>query len=132
MNPIQKRFLLFLFGCILVRSIFVIIAKDHQEYLPLMGKLALVISISFFYIYANDLRKTGGEVFGDKIWWNHLRPLHGFLYGLFGLLAINSSPYSWVVLLADVSIGLTAFLRFHYCEGARFEQARSPSRSQPG
>lgn len=119
MNPTQKRFLLFLFGCILVRSIFVIIAKDHPEYLPLMGKLAFVPAIGFFYIYANDLRKTGGEVFGDKIWWNHLRPLHGSLYGLFGLLAINSYPYSWVVLLADVLIGLTAFLHFHYMEGAQ-------------
>ena len=29
-----------------------------------------------------NLRKTGLEVFGDKIWWNNLRPIHGILYGL--------------------------------------------------
>lgn len=117
MNPIQKRFLLFLFGCMLVRSSFVIISKNYQEYLPLMGKLAIIPTIGFFYIYTNDLRKTGGEVFGDKIWWHHLRPIHGLLYGLFSFLAMNSNSNSWVVLLIDVSIGLIAFLNFHYNEG---------------
>lgn len=117
MNPIQKRFLLFLFGCILVRISFVVISKKYQQYLPLMGKLALIPAISFMYIYANDLRKTGGEVFGDKIWWNHLRPIHSLLYGLFAILALNSNPHSWIVLLVDVTIGLLAFLQFHYNEG---------------
>ena len=117
MNSIQKRFVLYLFGCMLVRGGLVIISKNHQTYLPLMGKLAFFPAIGFLYIYFNNLRKTGDEVFGDKIWWNDLRPIHGLLYGIFGLLAINSKCYSWVVLLIDVIIGLIGFLVYHYNQG---------------
>jgi hypothetical protein len=117
MNSIQKRFILFLFGCISVRSIFVIISKNYQNYLPLMGKLAFIPAIGFLYIYFNNLRTTGNGAFGEKIWWTHLRPIHGLLYGVFGLLAINSNCYSWVVLLIDVIIGLISFLVYHYNEG---------------
>lgn len=117
MNNIQKRFLLFICGCILSRSIFVIIAKKYIDYLPIMGGIALIPAIGFFYIYFTNSRKTGNEVFGDKIWWNDLRPIHGTLYLLFGLFALNSKPNSWIILLFDVIIGLSAFLFFHYNEG---------------
>jgi hypothetical protein len=108
---------LFLFGCILVRILFVVIAKKNIEYLPLMGVIALFIASSFFYIYATNSRKTGNEVFGDKIWWNDLRPIHGLLYTTFGILALQKKSYSWTILLVDVIIGLSAFLQFHYIEG---------------
>ena len=117
MNDIQKRFLLFLFGCILVRTILVIIAKNNQDYLPIMGSLAFIPAIGFFYIYANSLRQTGNEVLGGHIWWNDLRPIHGLLYFLFGISALQKNPNSWLILLFDVIIGLTAFLNFHYSEG---------------
>lgn len=117
MNNIQKRFLLFIFGCILMRIIFVIIAKKYTEYLPIMGYSALIPAIGFLYIYFTNSRQTGDEVFGDKIWWNSLRPIHGSLYLAFALFAINSNSYSWIILLLDVIIGLSAFLLFHYNEG---------------
>ena len=117
MNDIQKRFLLFMLGCILVRSMFVVIAKENIDYLPILGSLAFLPAFGFFYIYFTNSRQTGNEVFGDKIWWNNLRPVHGFLYAFFGLLAINSNPNSWILLLLDVIIGLSAFLIFHYKEG---------------
>ena len=34
-------------------------------------------------IELGDYRKTGKEVFGSKIWWNDLRPVHASLYILF-------------------------------------------------
>ena len=117
MNNIQKRFLLFICGCILTRSIFVIVAKKYTDYLPLMGSVAIIPAIGFFYIYFTNSRQTGDEVFGDKIWWNDLRPIHGTLYLLFALFALNSNPNSWLILLLDVIIGLSAFLYFHYNEG---------------
>ena len=40
MNNIQKRFILFLFGCILLRSIFVVLAKTQTQLLPYFGALA--------------------------------------------------------------------------------------------
>ena len=81
MNDIQKRFLLFIIGCIGTRSLFVYVAKNAgPKYLPLLGYLALLPAIGFIYIYLTGSRKTGAEVFGEKIWWNDLRPLHSLIY----------------------------------------------------
>lgn len=114
MNTTQKRFVLFLFGCIAVRSLFVIIAKNvNKKYLPSLGLLALLPAIGFLTIYFGGYRKTGGEVFGNKIWWNELRPVHASLYLMFAYLAFNKSDIAYVPLLIDVIIGLTVFLIYH-------------------
>ena len=118
MNSIQTRFLLFLFGCIGMRSLFVIIAKNVSiQYLQYLGYLALLPAIGFIYIFITGSRKTGPEVLGDKIWWNNLRPLHALLYGLFAYNAIKGNPNSWMFLLLDVTIGLISFLVYHYYKG---------------
>jgi hypothetical protein len=115
MNTIQKRFLLFLIGCIGTRTLFVYLAKNATlTYLKYMGYLAIFPAIGFFYLFFTGSRKTGAEVFGDKIWWNNLRPIHGSLYALFAYNAINGNKYAWVYLLIDVIIGLVSFLVFHY------------------
>ena len=115
MNTIQKRFLLFLIGCIGTRSLFVYLAYiASTTYLKYMGYLALLPAIGFFYLFLSGSRKTGGEVFGDKIWWNDLRPVHGTMYLLFAYNAINGNDSAWIYLLADVIIGLISFLIFHY------------------
>ena len=118
MNSIQKRFLLFLIGCIGVRSLFVIISKNsNAEYLKYMGYLALLPAIGFIYIYLTGSRKIGGETFGDKIWWNNLRPIHSLVYFLFAYNAIIGNKNAWLYLLFDVIFGLTSFLIFHYQNG---------------
>jgi hypothetical protein len=118
MNNIQKRFLLFLFGCIGIRSLFVYIAKNvNSQLLMYMGYLALIPAIGFFYIFFTGTRQTGGEVFGEKIWWNNLRPLHGVLYFLFAYNAILGNKNAWVYLLIDVVIGLISFSIFHLYNG---------------
>ena len=118
MNNIQKRFLLFIFGCISIRLLFVYIAKTiDNSYLPILGLLALIPAIGFFYIFFTKSRETGPEVFGEKIWWNNLRILHGLLYLIFAILAITRQSYAWIALLIDVSIGLLSFLYFHYSNG---------------
>ena len=115
MNTMQKRFLLFFFGCIGTRSLLVYLAKNaNSTYLRYMGYLALLLAISFFYLFLTDSRKTGAEVFGDKIWWNNLRPIHGFLYLLFAYNAIIGNKFAWIYLLIDVIVGLVSFLSFHY------------------
>lgn len=115
MNTIQKRFLLFLFGCIGLRALFVVIAKNIDiKFLPYLGYLALLPIIGFIYIFATDSRKTGMETFGEKIWWNNLRPLHAVLYGLFAYNAIIGNRNAWIYLLIDVVFGLFSFLIFHF------------------
>jgi hypothetical protein len=82
-----------------------------------MGYLALLPAIGFFYLYLSGSRETGAEVFGDKIWWNNLRPIHGILYSLFAYNAIIGNQTAWVYLLVDVLFGLASFLIFHYNNG---------------
>ena len=118
MNNLQKRFLLFLIGCIGSRFLLVLIAKYSPiQYLPIFGYIALVPMIGFIYIFLTGSRSTGGEVFGDKIWWNNLRPIHAILYGLFAYNAINKNTNSWIYLLVDVIFGLFSFILHHYIEG---------------
>lgn len=118
MNDIHKRFLLFLIGCMGARSGLVYLAKTiNKKYLKYMGYLALIPAIGFIYIYITKSRQTGGEVMGDKIWWNDLRPFHALMYILFALYAINGNPHSWIFLLIDVVVGFISFIIFHYSQG---------------
>jgi len=118
MNNLHKRFLIFLIGCIGVRSLFVIIAKYiNTKYLKYLGYLALLPAIGFMYIYLTGSRKTGAETFGEKIWWNNLRPIHSLLYFLFAYNAIIGNRQAWIYLLVDVIIGLISFLVHHYFNG---------------
>jgi len=118
MNTIQKRFLLFLIGCIGFRFLLVYIAKNIDiTHLKYMGYLAVLPAIGFFYIYFTGTRTTGPEVFGDTIWWNELRPIHGLLYLLFAFNSIKGNKSAWIYLLVDVIIGLLGFLSFHFYNG---------------
>ena len=82
-----------------------------------LGYLAILPAIGFLLIFLFGLRKTGQEVFGEKIWWNNLRPVHALLYFLFAYNAINGNKMAYQFLLIDVIIGLTGFLTFHYKNG---------------
>ena len=115
---LQKRFALFLIGCMGTRVLITYTAKNISiKYLPYMGYVALIVAFGFAYIYLSGSRKTGGEVFGDQIWWNDLRPVHSALYFLFALYAINRRPMAWIYLAIDVVLGLTGFLMFHWTNG---------------
>ena len=118
MNDLYKRFLIFLIGCIGVRSLFVIIAKYiNIKYLKYLGYLALLPAIGFMYVYVSGIRNTGLGAFGQKIWWNQLRPIHSILYFLFAYNAIIGNKNAWIYLLVDVIIGLISFLIYHYING---------------
>jgi len=115
MDTMTNRTLLFLIGCIGTRSLFVYIAKIISlDLLKYMGYLALLPAIGFIYIYITDSRQTGPEVFGDKIWWNNLRPIHGLLYSLFAYNAITGNKNAWIYLLVDVVFGMLMFLVHHF------------------
>ena len=119
MNPIQKRFLLFLIGCIGSRTLLAILAKNTSvNYLPILGYIAMLPAIGFMYIYVTGSRKTGVEVGGEKIWWNDLRPFHAVLYFLFAYNAIYKHADSWKYLAADVVFGLVSFLIHHVYVGS--------------
>ncbi len=109
MSQSTKGLLLFLVGCIGTRLAFALLARQRTDLLPYLAVLALLPAIGFFAIYLTRSRKTGGEVFGKPIWWDHLRPVHGALYLAFAAMAWRRDPNAWLILLADVTFGLTAF-----------------------
>ena len=99
--------LLFLIGCIGVRTALALLAKYiDKDYLPYLGYLALIPAIGFIFVYLTDRRQTGIEA-GGVIWWNKLRPIHGMLYILFAIYAIKKESFAWTVLALDVFLGLS-------------------------
>lgn len=122
MKTIQKRFLLFLLACIPTRFLIAFIAKKiPKKYLPYMGLLALVPATGFLYIFITGKRKTGAETFGEKIWWNNLRPIHAFMFYLFAYLAIRKNAQAFLVLFVDAIFGFVSFLLYHFMNGSFFK-----------
>ena len=114
MNIKFYRIFLFIFGCITSRIGLVLLSANiNKEYLPYFGFLTLIPALGFSVIYFFKLRKTGLEVFGDKIWWNSLRPIHSLLYFIFSIMAFYKNINAYKVLLLDVLIGIIAFLYYH-------------------
>ena len=116
-----KRMLLFLFGCIGTRCLLAYIAKKiNPEYLPYMGYIALIISLSFIYLFLFGNKKADSQLewSGDKkIWWNNLRVVHGINYLIFAILAIGKNKNAWIPLAVDVTIGLIAWIVHHTSSG---------------
>lgn len=119
MNTIQYRFLLFLFGCIGSRLGFTYLSYiASPSLLQKLGYIALLPAIGWFYIIFIGKRDTGAEVFGDKIWWKSLRPIHMLLWATFAYLAITGNAKAWIVLFVDTMFGLLSFLNHHYRAGS--------------
>lgn len=114
MNIVQKRFMGF-FICIITRLGLVYLAKYiDKKKLKWLGLIALLPALGFLTIYFGGYRKTRGATFGQKIWWNNLRPVHSLLYFTFAYLAINKHNLAYLPLLIDVMIGALSFLYYHY------------------
>jgi hypothetical protein len=115
MNNIQKRFLLFLGGCIPARVSLALIAKYGNSFIQyVLGFIAFIIASGFLIIYFGHLRDTGIETGGEKIWWNSLRPVHALLYYFFSYnIFLGDKNNAWKILMLDVLLGLVSFLFFH-------------------
>lgn len=112
MNDIEKkRLALFLFGCIGTRLLFVYVAKTRTDFLPYMAIIAILIATGLMYFYLTGTRTSGPEVFGEMIWWNHLRPVHATMYTLFAILAAQKNKNAYWILFIDAMIGLGAELK---------------------
>ena len=80
MTPMQKRFLLFLGGCIPARLVLTALAKYLPlQYLPFLGLITLSIAIGFIYLYFTGKRTIGFETQGAPIWWSKFRIIHGLI-----------------------------------------------------
>ena len=81
--------------------------------LKYMGYVSLLPAFGFMYIYLTNSRTTGPETFGDKIWWNDLRPLHSILYFIFAFRAIYNIPNAYIPLALDLILGFVSFTYKH-------------------
>ena len=113
LSTFQKRALLFWVGCIGTRSAAAWLAYAKPQIVPYMGAVAAIIALGFITIYLGELRQTGAEVFGERIWWDSLRPVHAALYGAFAYLAFQGHPRAWTALVADVILGASAWMVHH-------------------
>jgi hypothetical protein len=120
----KERIATFLFGCILLRSVLVYLAyylqeNQHEYLLNLLIAVCFVIGLSMILIYfgygieSADKQLQGWKDDDSVLWWNHLRPLHGFLFILFAVLTFLGYKNTWVILLLDTLIGLSAWLMHH-------------------
>jgi hypothetical protein len=119
MNSIQKRFLLFLFGCIPSRLALAALAKySPTAYLPYLGYLALLPAFGFIYLFFSGKRTIGLETQGTPIWWTKFRLFHGLMYLLFAFYAIQKYSNAYKIIVADTIVGLVLFLIHHYESGS--------------
>ena len=119
MNTIQKRFILFIFGCIPSRFALAALAKYIPTvYLPYLGYLALLPAFGFLYLFFTGKRQVGMETQGAPIWWSNFRIFHGLMYLLFAFYAINKNINSYKIIIVDTIVGLILFLIHHYNAGS--------------
>ena len=108
----MKRVLLFLVGCMGARVALAYAAfrlRASRAAMAAMAAAAAAVALGFLAIYALRLRRTGPEVFGGRIWWDALRPVHAALYLLFAVMALRAPRHAWAALAADAALGLAAF-----------------------
>ena len=119
MKALEKRFLLFLGGCIPMRLLFVWLAKIIPlNYLPYAGALALLPAFGFIYLFLSGKRTVGLETQGAPIWWSQFRIIHGLIYLGFSYSAFQRLRNAYLFLLADVLLGLGLFIWHHYTVGS--------------
>lgn len=98
--------------CIFLRLIIVYISTTKIK--KYVAGFTFFIACCWVVIFCFGLRESGPEVFGRKIWWNNLRPVHAFFYFSFSILTFFNWKYSFLFLFFDVIIGAGAFVRYHY------------------
>jgi hypothetical protein len=114
----RERFLLFVFGCFLLRFLFSLLIKHNVFSEPILfgfAILSVLLALVWIILFFTNIREYGMETFGDKIWWNSLRPVHAFFWLLFAILIfLQQYSISWIPLCIDSILGLSAFLFFHF------------------
>jgi hypothetical protein len=111
-SDIATRKALFVVGCLGSRAAIANLARVRPDLLPSMGRLALGPALGFALIYLFKLRPAGREVFPDtQIWWDHVRPVHAVLWGLFAHYAIQQHPEAWRFLAVDTALGAAVWYR---------------------
>lgn len=107
-NPSTRR-KLFLYACIPVRAIMAALpAMLPLAFLPAYGLVTGVISVTFLYLYFNELRMNAPEG-GGTTWWHKLRLVHGMQYATASIYLVKKSREATVPLALDILCGAGLF-----------------------
>lgn len=103
-----NRIFVFLFLCIGSR---LLISFGIYKYPKRLSSIPLLlIGTSFIFLYLSGFRKTGAEA-GGVIWWQNVRPIHGTLYLLSGILLFTKhAKHAYIPLLIDIAVGISVWL----------------------
>ena len=110
----SNRISLFLIGCIGARILLTYIVKIHNtKYKNILAAILFIQALGLSIIYIKKYRKTGLEVFGNKIWWNFARPFHALMYYLTSYLVYVKNKNAYIVIGLDTLVGVILYLT-HY------------------
>ena len=109
----QTRIKTFLLYCVTARILLMICAKSLLHYLPIIGVVTLLQAFGFLYLYFSNSRLNAFES-GGQTWWHDFRIVHGILYLLFSINAIQKNKKSWIYLAVDILFGLLVFSNHHF------------------
>ena len=109
----KKRFFYFLMLCIPLRIILAVIPLYiNIDFLPYYSIVLFLISIGFLYNYFNNSRLHAPEG-GGYTWWFEYRLIHGLLYMLSFIYALNKKRIASIPLFIDVIVGIVLFILNH-------------------
>lgn len=111
----QQSIFFFIFGCIITRLIFAMLPLLAPEsWTPILGLIAIGISIGFFYRFFTNTRLHAFESGGDT-WWSKLRLIHGCLWLAASVyIWCNNNKLATFSLLVDTIIGIIFFLQHRF------------------
>lgn len=105
----KKRFFYFLMLCIPLRIILAVIPLYiNTDFLPYYSIVLFLISIGFLYNYFNNSRLHAPEG-GGYTWWSEYRLIHGLLYMLSFIYALQKKRSASIPLFIDVIVGISLF-----------------------
>jgi len=104
----NKRIMLFIFGCLLARSLPIIILKKIPKLSIIIVLFYLGIGLSFLKTFLFSKSEYG--FFGGKVWWNNLRLFHSLIYLSFVVLFITTKKLYINLLIFDLVISLLSVI----------------------
>jgi hypothetical protein len=112
---VSKNQLLVLFGCIPLRIFLVWVSTIiPEEYQTIFGVLLLMISLSFLYLFFKDGRLNAAESGTGTTWWSNLRLIHGALYLVAAIYALQHLKIVWIPLTIDILFGIVVFFSHYF------------------
>lgn len=112
MLTLTQKSILFIAICLPIRLSFLkqSVVYPNDKYTDYLAYFFLLAGIITLYLYAFNRRLKSFES-GGNTWWHKIRPIFAILWLSFSTsVFFGYRKYSYIFLLGDVVLGLTAFI----------------------